>query len=56
MEGEEIPLEISNKMAVLKASGVRVRDLRLPSLPREKARGINFLFRWSLDKTAEQVR
>jgi len=56
MEGEEIPLEISNKMVVLKASGVRVRDLRLPSFPREKARGISFLFRWSLERTVEQVR
>jgi hypothetical protein len=56
MGGEEIPLHISKKIAVLNASGVRVRDLRLPSFPSEKTSGTSFLFRWSLDKAAEQVR
>jgi hypothetical protein len=56
MGGEEIPLQISKKIAVLNASGVRVRDLRLPIFPRERTSSISFLFRWSLDKAAEQVR
>jgi len=56
MGGEEIPLQMSKKIDVLNPSGVRVRDLRLQNFPREKTRGISFLFRWSLDKAAEQVR
>jgi len=56
MGGEEIPNETSKKMAELKASGFRVRDLRLLNFPSEETRGASFLFSWPPDRVAKQDR